>query len=180
MPSHFRMQLESWLKELEIKADFVLDIGGGQKPVKGRTKSWEVKEYKILDLPDWNLNNTWLYLDKKADIVFCLEVMEYIWQPNITISNLKNILKKDGILYISFPFIYPHHEPAETDYLRYTRWGVEKLLEETGFNILDIKSRKATKGYSGLLEFFIKEKMKMSRNFGDHDDTGYLIKAQKI
>ena len=42
--SNVRRQLEAWLKTIDVKADCVLDVGGAQLPVKGRTKSWEVKE----------------------------------------------------------------------------------------------------------------------------------------
>ena len=47
--SFYRNQLEDWLKEIDVKADRVLDIGGSAYPVTKRVKSWEVKEYKILD-----------------------------------------------------------------------------------------------------------------------------------
>lgn len=50
MSSYSRQQLEAWLKNIDVKAKRVLDCGGSQLPVKGRTKSWEVKTYKILDL----------------------------------------------------------------------------------------------------------------------------------
>ena len=40
-------QLEDWIKTLDVSGS-VLDIGGSQNPIKGRTKSWDVNEYKIL------------------------------------------------------------------------------------------------------------------------------------
>ncbi len=49
MSSQSRMQLEKWLSEIEVKGK-CLDCGGSQNPIKGRTKSWEAEEYKILDL----------------------------------------------------------------------------------------------------------------------------------
>jgi len=47
--SYFRTQLENWLKTIDVKADRVLDIGGGTLPVLKRVKSWDVGEYKIAD-----------------------------------------------------------------------------------------------------------------------------------
>jgi len=47
--SHYRNQLEEYLKTLDIKADRVLDVGGASNPVKSRVSSWNVKEYKIVD-----------------------------------------------------------------------------------------------------------------------------------
>ena len=47
-------------------------------------------------------------------------------------------MRRNSILYISFHFIYPAHNPTEQDYLRYTPNGAVKLLEETGFRIIEI------------------------------------------
>ena len=195
--SSTRTQLENWLKTIDVKADRVLDVGGGSNPVKGRTKSWDVKEYKILDngleemkqKPDYDLDlNKKIYFtdpgdmpteEECYDIVFCLEVFEYIWNPVQAMKNIANCLKKDGILYISFPFIYPHHSPEEYDYLRYTKWGIEKLLKETGFKIEEIIHRSAqNKGY--LMEFYVGEGMHLAKNYKKHSDIGYLVKAIKI
>uniref|UniRef100_A0A6M3M7S6 Putative methyltransferase n=1 Tax=viral metagenome TaxID=1070528 RepID=A0A6M3M7S6_9ZZZZ len=50
MASSPRTQLESWLKGIDVRADSVLDVGSGQKGIKGRTKSFEVNELIGLDL----------------------------------------------------------------------------------------------------------------------------------
>lgn len=48
--SSFRDQLETWVKGLEIVANTVIDVGGGQKPMTKRSiKKWDVKSYYILD-----------------------------------------------------------------------------------------------------------------------------------
>lgn len=52
MPSKSRIQLESWLKEIEVVEGNVLDIGGSQLPIGKRLHNtalyWD--NYKILDL----------------------------------------------------------------------------------------------------------------------------------
>jgi len=206
MSSYFRQQLEDWLKTIDVKADRVLDVGGGANPVKGRTKSWDVKEYKILDngleemkcKPDYiaDLNKDWFWISTKTksgwdsilgeeniqnfDVVFCLEVMDYVWDPHQALFNLNWSLKTNGILYISFPFIYPHHNPEGHDYLRYTRWGVEKLLKEVGFKIEELKSRVMTlNGFENWKEFIKNEKMHLSKNYQGHNEIGYLVKVIK-
>jgi len=50
--STVRIQLENWLKTIDVKADRVLDAGGSEKSIKGRTKSFDVKELLILDLKE--------------------------------------------------------------------------------------------------------------------------------
>ena len=187
-----------------MKADRVLDVGGGSNPIRGRTRSWEVKEYKILDselespkqkvdiLYDLNENlkcgcgmkpkhiigPLFEYQDR-FNMAFCLEVMEYIWNPVTALNNINYFLKKDGILYISFPFVYPHHNPEKYDYLRYTGWGVERLLEKTGFYIKEVTARLETEPYL-LQNFYRKEKMHPSRDYDNHSEIGYLVKAKKI
>ena len=145
MSSYSRIQLEGFLKTLSIKAYTVFDIGGNQLPVSNRTKKWEVKDYQILDLPLWDLNNAW-WGDKLkgrnlADVAFCLEVMEYVYDPVNAVKNLYDIIKPNGILYISFHYVYPLHPPVGDDMLRYTKNSVKKLLEDAGFTILEYVPR---------------------------------------
>lgn len=198
MSSYSRQQLENWLKNIDVKADSVLDIGGSQLPIKGRTKSWDVKECKILDIEepheckvkpdliyDLNIfeipslnkadNINWRY---DFDIAFCIEVMEYIYNPVNALRFIKNMLKQGGILYLSTHFIYPVHNPVECDYLRYTRAGIIKLLEESGFKIEEIVPR--TTRNIKLLTFLNDEKMKAARGYNKHNEIGHLIKAVKI
>lgn len=78
MSSSYRLELDRWLADLEVKADVVFDIGGSQLPLKGRTKSWDVKEYKILDLAEPHKDSP------KPDVIFNLErsndlLVKLIW-----------------------------------------------------------------------------------------------------
>ena len=193
MSSYTRIQLEQWLKKIDVIADRVLDVGGAQNPVSFRVNRWEVRQYEIFDLPEPHMTHEAVNkniplimgniehgfdpsLEGKYDIVFCLEVMEYILNPTAVVENLKRLLKPGGILYISFPFIYPHHSPFNKDYLRYTRWGAERLLLDAGF-FIEVKPRKAMAG--GLENFYSEEGMRRSKEFTDHDDVGYMVKAVK-
>lgn len=190
MGSYFRTQLEEWLKTIDVKCDSVLDVGGGANPVKDRVRSWEVGEYKILDNGlEGNNGDIEFDLNKQSyefkfsdaieyDVVFCLEVFEYLFDPVNALQSINEMLYPDGILYISFPFIYPIHAPEGHDYLRYTRFGVEKLLKETGFEIDYIKSR-VQKGSLRIEEWFASEKMHPLKGYPGHNEIGYLVKAIK-
>ena len=81
---------------------------------------------------------------KQFDVAFALEVSEYWLQPLEALKNINMLLKKGGLFYASFHFIYPVHKPRLLDYLRYTEFGVRKLLDEAGFKILEINGRKMT------------------------------------
>src|SRR5947207_14362978 len=57
MGATYREERNRWLASLEVKAGTVLDLGGSQLPVMGRTKSWEVNNYYIADLADPHADN---------------------------------------------------------------------------------------------------------------------------
>jgi len=178
--SNYRDQLENYLKSLNIKADTVLDVGGKELPIKDRVNGWKVKNYSILDLPEYNLNvkNQDYYME--ADIVFCLEVMEYIWNPNIALENLYDLLKDDGILYITFQFLYPIHEPNQFDYLRFTKEGSCRLLQNAEFEIKQIIPRVMKPESYDLWRKFLTIESMHSSKFVDHSELGWIFKAKKL
>ena len=193
MSSLSRQQLESWLKTIDVKADSVLDIGGSQLPINKRVRSWEVNQYKILDIavphelkqaPDIiadleePLNNEIkkdLFL---FDVAFCIEVSEYWFNPLMALLNINKLLKPGGILYISTHFVYPVHNPAGADFLRYTKAGIVKLLEKSNFAIDKVIARRE-KSPGNYLAYCSDNRMRPNRET-DHSEIGHLIKAIKI
>ena len=105
--SETREQLEAWLKTIEVKGK-VLDVGGSQNSIKGRTKSWDVKDCEILDLKvphekkqdvdiTCNLSRPAIqqlsFYDRATygkyfDVAFCIEVSEYWWNPIVALENI--------------------------------------------------------------------------------------------
>ena len=188
--SVYREQLETWLKSIDVKANSVLDVGGGQLLVKDRVKSWEVKDYKILDndaqykpdvFADINQPMTEELKQQciKFDVIFCLEVAEYLWNPLQAHQNLYGLLKDDGVVYISYPTIYPLHNPPLIDYIRYSKNVIKKLLTETGFSTWEITPRIATNGVNALHDFYVQEGMHPMKNTLEIYDIGYCVKCFK-
>jgi hypothetical protein len=171
--------LEDWLKTIDVNVAAVADVGGRKLPVKDRVRSWVAKRYDILDLPEYDLNQAWSLKDI-YNIVFCLEVFEYVYNPLQAMTNLYEMLKSGGELYASFQFIYPHHAPEGRDYLRYTRWGVEKLAKEAGFRSVEIRPRTFHNQLFIFLLYF-SEKMKGVHRNPDwiHREQGYLLRGIK-
>jgi len=195
------LQLENWVKRIKVDAGSkVVDIGGSQNPVKKRLGSpGEASEYFILDLkephelkqePDivWDLNLgigtdsfSWQNLgyDKYKryfDVAFCLEVTEYLFDPVQTLREIESLLKPGGLLYISFHFVYPVHAPEGKDYLRYTEFGANRLLEGAGFEIIENTPR-----FAEAVDFkfyYDLEKMRGLRNY-NHHIIGLLSKCRK-
>lgn len=191
MGSYFREQLESYLKSLDIKYHTIVDVGGSQNPVNKRTRSFRAEEYLILDLkqphhcervPDMVgdiASNTFEYKGPVADAVFCLEVMEYVIDPVITIKNLASILKKEGTLYISFPYLYPLHPPTGHDFLRYTKFSAIHLLGRAGFEVTGYYPR-VIKNFKLWQAFISGEGYRYDRSLTDElFESGCIIRARK-
>lgn len=191
--SYFREKLENWLATIDVTANRVIDIGGASKPVKDRVRSWNVKDYKIADIgAEHPVVENFLTLDLNHrvdekilktsglfDYAFCLEVFEYIWNPVMALYNIKTFLMIGGTAYISFPTVYPPHNPEGMDYLRYTLDGIEKLLNVAEFRNWTIEPRVATKGLEALKEFYSLEGMHARREDPSIYNIGYLVKALK-
>ena len=193
--SRSRTQLEKWLSELDIKATKCLDIGGSQLPVKNRVNA-EFKDYKILDLevPHENSNAPDIAIDLNESYaleefakyknyfsaVFCLEVMEYIYNPVRALKTISYFMKKGAKLYISFHFYYPIHNPHGKDYLRYTEYGAKKLLENAGFEISKVDMKHpSVESAAKMAEYDQLEGNKRDGAYGRHYVNGYLITAIK-
>jgi len=205
--SYSRIQLNDWLKNIDIKANKVLEVGASFNPVIKKVKSWEVKQYRtldnnlenscnldfLLDLNSLHFSDRYGWISKKKsdvqvikkvlgyqpNIIFCLEVMEYIYKPDTVLKFFHDILAPGGSLYISFHTIYSVHEPYKHDSLRYTKWGIINLLKEAGFPKWEITPRKATKGLKELKGFYKKEKMWTLKNSPLPYDIGYFVKVFK-
>lgn len=206
--SIYRDQLEQWLKTISVKTERVLDLGGASNPVRTRLKSWEVQECVFFDNGAEEAKVTYMPFDINSpidqlsgfhinglvngmpqivinklfqfDAVFCLEVFEYVWNPVQAIKNIWDLMTDDSIAYISFPAIYPVHNPVQIDYLRYTKRVIEKYLTDTGFTDIEITARTATAGLHELQAFYRVEGMHPVRHSPLPYDIGYMVKARKL
>ena len=78
--------------------------------------------------------------DGSYDSAICLEVLEYVQNPLRVIAGVYRILKKDITLVISVPhFSRLHEEPYDS--FRCTKYGLQFLLEDAGFKVLNITPR---------------------------------------
>lgn len=178
--SFYREQLESYLKLLDVNANMVIDVGGAQKPVKGRTKSWNVDNYVILDVPEFNLDEGYpaqpFAYNSQADVVFCLEVFEYLIVPTMAMKNIANLLKPGGKAYVTFPFVYPLHNEVPLDSLRYTKSGIVRLANYAGLHIEKITDRKTKTG--SLVKYYSEDGMRAAKGH-NHAVTGFIAVFKK-
>lgn len=189
MSSSYRIALNNWLAGLDVKAERLLDIGGSQVSLKPRVKSWDVKKLLVADLPEphensdkpdieMDLNEPFWKDDyvELFDLIFCLEVFDYVWHPAQAMSNISLLLKENGVAWVTFPSVYPLHQPVQDDALRYMPGAIMKLAEREGLEVVQmIKRRPETNGWE---KFYRDERMRAAKG-EDHNFTGLIVEFRK-
>lgn len=189
-----RNQLNEYLSKISIEGKTVLDVGVQDKPTSRLTQGNPVAYYTNDVDPQWNPD--WLFdfnqefdclkigehhLCEVIDTIFCIEVLEHLWNPVEAIKTLAEILKPNGDLYISVPFINPHHD--KVDYLRYTNEWFRDVLPKYGLQVIEIVERVATLGKTQLKIFYDAEGLRVSKirpEFGRYTyPIGYIVHARK-
>jgi len=77
--------------------------------------------------------------DSSFDSVFCSQVLEHLPHPEKALAEFHRILSSGGHVVISVPHLSALHDEPH-DYFRYTPYGLSNLLEEAGFEVLELKS----------------------------------------
>lgn len=119
----------------------VLDIGCGKRPYR---RFLAAKEYVGVDSdpnvgPDAVADVPGLPFENESfDAVLCTEVLEHTPEPKEALADINRVLKPGGLLYLTVPMSWGlHYEP--NDYYRFTKYGLEYLLKESGFEVLEVE-----------------------------------------
>ena len=104
------------------------------------------KKYKTTFSNIEKKNKTFLYLDLqkkinynfKFDNIIIYNVLEHIYDIDISLKNINFLLKKNGKIYGSTPFIYRIHG-APDDFNRYSKSFLEIKLKNNKFEDIKIK-----------------------------------------
>lgn len=189
MSSSYRLSLNNWLANLDVKADRVLDIGGSQLTMPKRVKSWDVGEYQIADLPEphedspkpdieLDMNMTPMMADDfgEYDLIFCLEVFDYVFNPVDAFRRINSLLKDGATAWVTFPSIYPLHQPVEDDALRYMPGGIKKLAAAVGLTIEEMIPRRfETDAWDRTIRA---ERLRAAKH-EDHNFSGWIVRFTK-
>ena len=126
----------------------VVDLGCGTAPYKTDILSiaeeyigvdWENSFHDQSNVDVFaNLCETLPIEDRYADSVVSFQVLEHLPEPYIFLKEAHRILRPDGTIIITVPFMWHVHE-APHDYYRFTRYGLEYLLNKAGFIDIAIK-----------------------------------------
>jgi SAM-dependent methyltransferase len=125
----------------------LLDFGCGRKPYENL---FTVSEYIGLDMEqtghDHRNSKVDVYYDGKHipfpdesfDALFCSEVLEHVFDPELVLPEIRRVLKRDATALLTVPFCWNEHE-VPFDYARYSTFGIKHLLEKNGFEVLEVK-----------------------------------------
>lgn len=123
----------------------VLDFGCGSKPYKS---FFSFTEYVGVDFeneghPHVNEQidvfydgKTLPFSNEYFDSILCSEVFEHVFNLDEIIKELNRVLKKDGTILITCPFVWNEHE-VPFDYARYTKFALENMLRKGGFELIE-------------------------------------------
>ena len=137
-----------YLDNLLIDTNFygkVLDVGGKKDNKRGRfrppldkVESWEYLNIDESTNPDYYCSADNIPVeDESFDIVMLAEVLEHLENPMDVLKECKRVLKKDGKLIITMPFLYPKHADPY-DFQRWTDYKLDNELHKIGFSSVDI------------------------------------------
>ena len=74
------------------------------------------------------------FSDSTFDGILCTQVLEHISNLGMILSECKRVLKKDGLILVTVPFMYREHEQP-FDFRRFTSFGLINTFENYGFKI---------------------------------------------
>ncbi len=123
--------------------DIVVDIGCGEGQFKAFFNN--VKKYIGIDFQEFpgvttlitDLTKPIPLESDLADIVFISNVLEHIPTPEALIAEAHRLLKDDGMIIGTVPYIRDVHQ-APYDFLRYTHFMLEKMFTDAGFKDIEI------------------------------------------
>lgn len=136
----------------------VLDVGCGTKPYE---KLFRTKQYIGIDIKNENRHGQKNvdeffdglkipYKDGTFDVVFTTEVLEHTQYPEKLLDEMKRVLKRGGILFVSMPFVWPEHG-TPFDFQRYTSFKHEQLLSKLNLKKISINHTTGVFGTCGQL-----------------------------
>jgi ubiquinone/menaquinone biosynthesis C-methylase UbiE len=157
---HLRHEFIKFAFNRHGKRNELLDLGCGVKPFKGIYSEFCTNSVGI-DVAASPHHKTEVDIiydgknipfdDNRFDYVFCTEVMEHVPEPASFLKEIHRVMKAEGILIMTTPFLVPLHEEPH-DYYRYTSHGINHLLSNAGFRLEHIES---FSGYTGVLIAFL-------------------------
>jgi SAM-dependent methyltransferase len=205
------IQAEVYQKIIKESAKgLLLDLGCGNVPLYEMYKNYIIDNICV----DWGKSyNEDLHIDYEVDLnsdrlpfesetfetILLTDVLEHIMCPDKLMAEVSRLLKPNGNVILTVPFLYWLHEIPH-DYYRYTEYGLRYFCEKNNLTVttleayggapevvLDMFAKNSAKSkiFSSLLfkfsKFFIKTKIggHLSAKTSRYFPIGYCLVARK-
>ena len=146
----FQMKRWIYLKECNKILDVGCGLGNFIRTNPFKIEVWgmdkikdSIKELEKEGIPAkvGDINKKFPFADNSFDGLTCFHVLEHIIDPSNALSEMKRVIKKDGLLVIAVPVLsfkrfyddYTHIKP-------YTKKSLYKLLKDYNFKDIKIKN----------------------------------------
>ncbi|MBU1102264.1 class I SAM-dependent methyltransferase [Patescibacteria group bacterium] len=110
------------IKDLSFGNSLILNLGSGVKQIRGDVVNIDFYPFQkidiladICDLP---------FQNQCAEAIIIEAVLEHLKNPEILINEILRVLKPEGIVYATVPFVQGFHSSPD-DYYRWTKPGLE-------------------------------------------------------
>jgi SAM-dependent methyltransferase len=183
---NIELDIEIKKKLNNIKKSIILDVGAGDLRHKLDIFFHHGNSYFSIDVKKSghkNLKNYDKFFDGENipypsnyfDVVIFTEVFEHAQNVDKLVLDIKRVLKKNGKLIFSVPFLWPEHE-IPFDFRRLTGYGLKYYFTKKGFKVLYYK--KLNKGLNALGYIISSEmtKNKYKRNYFLDKSLRYSVK----
>lgn len=159
------------------KYGVILDFGCGNSPYR---HLFSFDKYIQADIIQNETNTVELLIDnsmgvplqlkdESVDLIICTDVLEHSGNFDNIVKDFYRILKPDGQLFISLPFLYREHE-MPYDLYRYTSSFIRNKMGDFNFSVDEIKKIGGT--YYVLYSLWLESVIKA----GELVDTGLINK----
>jgi len=163
----------------------ILDVGCGKKPYKKLFLN--AREYIGIDIENPGHDHSqeeidvfydgkiFPFVDQNFDSVLTNQVFEHVFNPDEFMSEISRVLKKEGHLLITVPFVWDEHEQP-FDYGRYSSFGIRHILEKHNFEIVKhYKSGTGLQAVFQLINVYIYKKFYSRHRILNYLMTGLFI-----
>lgn len=136
----------------ELAHGVMLDIGCGLKPYEAHFAPYVDRYFGLEYSPksgyrgnkaDFCGDAAVLPLaDASIDTILCTEVLEHVPNPEKTIAEFARVLRRDGTIITTAPFVYPIHDAF--DFFRYSPDGIAAIMKRHGLTVEKVEPLSGT------------------------------------
>lgn len=126
--------IDHFLSKYITNSSVALNIGSGNSKISNNVYNVDIFAYDNVDVV-CDIENL-PFKDNSIDVVLNIAVLEHVPNPQKVVDEIHRVLKPNGVVYTSFPFMQGFHA-SPYDFTRVTEEGIKILHKD--FEQLEVK-----------------------------------------